>query len=56
MCDGRTPLLLEEVARARTGCTGVDVGCARGLTVGGYAGAIHRSLQPGHEPAVGEIV
>ena len=30
---GRLPLL----ARARTGYTGVDVGCDRGVTVGGYA-------------------
>ncbi|MGA8257983.1 MAG: hypothetical protein WB767_15545 [Nocardioides sp.] len=27
---------IPEMARARTGYTGVDVGCDRGLTVGGY--------------------
>lgn len=32
--SGRIPAL----ARARMGYTGVDVGCDRGLTVGGYAG------------------
>lgn len=37
--DGRTVEmgLLPALARARTGYTGVDVGCDRGLTVGGYA-------------------
>ena len=29
---------LPALARARTGYTGVDVGCDRGLTVGGYDG------------------
>jgi hypothetical protein len=30
--------VLPVLARARTGYTGLDVGCDRGLTVGGYAG------------------